>query len=126
MERKEYAIAIIIVAIIFTLLENDKEELCSLIDKQMEIERKMLNYGTADFEKDKELYDGFCSLSKDEQLMFQEIKNSIESNIVPPREQILKYINLRAKKYLWVLEKSGQEFSIEFIESHMICKKDSL
>lgn len=92
-----------------TLYDEERERLYALFDKQIEADRKILNYDMTGLDDCLNLHAGICSLCEDDIKMIESIKECLESNLVPSRELHQNYASLRGENYAWVLKELAAE-----------------
>lgn len=91
------------------LADEEREQIYRLFDKQIEADRRILDYDMSELGEFQNLHAGLCGLCEDEIKAIESIREYLENDFVPPREVERNYANLRKENYSWVLEELAQE-----------------
>lgn len=81
----------------------------ALFDKQIEADRRILDYDMTKLDDCLVFHAGLCGLCEDDIKMIESIKETLDNNLVPSRELNKNYASLRGKNYAWVLEELVQK-----------------
>lgn len=99
-----------------TLNEMDRERLYNLIDAQIVIDQKILDYDRTVIEGYAEFHTGLCALCRNDMKLIQEIRDSVEKSMIPSRELMIDYVYLRGQNFQWVLEAIAQRYQDTAVE----------